>query len=66
MKTYRLSDNNFSSTFETFETNSYYEVMDKIEQRIKGSDIVLVMLDRSINLEKRYRWDSQSNSIYNY
>ena len=66
MTTYRLSDNNFSSTFETFETSSYYEAMDKIEERVTGSNIVLIFLDRATNLEKRYRWDSENNCIYNY
>ena len=65
--TYRLSDNNFASTFETFETNSYYEAMDEIERRVvKGSEIVCIFLDGSTNLEKIYRWDSETNSIYNY
>ena len=65
--TYRLSDNNFASTFETFETNSYYEAMDEIERRVvKGSEIVCIFLDRSTNLEKRYRWNDETNSIYNY
>tara|TARA_R110000796_G_C14232818_1_gene396212 strand:+ start:283 stop:483 length:201 start_codon:yes stop_codon:yes gene_type:complete len=66
MKNYRLSDNNLSSTFETFETNSYFEVMAKLEQRVKGSNIVFVVLDRTTNLEKKYRWDNQNNCIYNY
>jgi len=65
--TYRLSDNNFASTNETFETNSYYEAMNEIEKRVvKGSEIVCIFLDKSTNLEKRYRWDSETNSIYNY
>ena len=66
MTNYRLSDNNFSSTFETFETNSYSEAMDKIEERVTGSNIVLIFLDRATSLGKRYRWDSENNCIYNY
>lgn len=75
VKTYRLSDN--SPEGEVFETNSYYELHDKIEELVTGKDedFVAFTLDRTTNLEKRYRWisetnnwfqNAQANSIYNY
>jgi len=58
--TFRITDNIF---FNMFETNSKYDAMQQLENRIRESKMVATFLNKDTGDIQKYKWDWEAKEI---